>query len=357
MKSRRSVNRWLAVALMAAVAACQDGATPTGVPSPAPDLSRVPAQDRLEALFRRSSPEVMALPGTIFADNDETTGKLVFGVEHLQAAFGVQTALARLGVAESDYSIELTQPIHFVATLREEVRPIVAGLQIHFSRFLCSIGFNVTHGSPTTHSMITASHCTAKQGGVEGTLYYQPTRSVNGTPIATEVSDPLYLKGGTDCPRGRKCRYSDAARAEFAAGVSVTDGEIAKTSGANNASLTISGAFSVTGQDNGAPDYVVGTVVNKVGRTTGWTSGLVDRTCVNTNVLGTNVHLLCQTFVTSSSAIVGGGDSGSGVFTITSGSNVTAVGVLWGGTSDNKTFVFSPLGQVQQELGSLTFTK
>ncbi len=55
--------------------------------------------------------------------------------------------------------------------------------------------------------------------------------------------------------------------------------------------------------------------------------------------------------------VVGGGDSGSPVFQITSGDSVTLVGILWGGSSDNKTFVFSPLKQVQDELGSLTATK
>jgi hypothetical protein len=50
---------------------------------------------------------------------------------------------------------------------------------------------------------------------------------------------------------------------------------------------------------------------------------------------------------------VGAGDSGSDVFAITSGTSVTLAGVLWGG-SGNHTFVFSPLANVQQELGTLT---
>jgi hypothetical protein len=92
-------------------------------------------------------------------------------------------------------------------------------------------------------------------------------------------------------------------------------------------------------------------MVNKVGRTTGWSQGPVTGTCVNVNVSGTNITQLCQTIV---SARVAGGDSGADVFSITSGTNVKLNGILWGGSSDGKTFVFSPLANVMGELGALT---
>ena len=72
---------------------------------------------------------------------------------------------------------------------------------------------------------------------------------------------------------------------------------------------------------------------------------------MNVNVSGTNITQLCQTLV---SATVGAGDSGADVFTITSGTNVRLSGVLWGGSSDGKLFVFSPLANVRAELGALT---
>ena len=70
---------------------------------------------------------------------------------------------------------------------------------------------------------------------------------------------------------------------------------------------------------------------------------------MNTNVSGSNITQLCQTFV---AAMVNSGDSGSPVFQITSGTNVRLSGILWGG-SGTSLFVFSPLGQVEQELGAL----
>jgi hypothetical protein len=42
------------------------------------------------------------------------------------------------------------------------------------------------------------------------------------------------------------------------------------------------------------------------------------------------------------------------VFSITSGTNVKLNGILWGGSSDGRTFVFSPLANVKGELGALT---
>jgi hypothetical protein len=95
-----------------------------------------------------------------------------------------------------------------------------------------------------------------------------------------------------------------------------------------------------------------------VGRTTGWTQGNVTQSCVNTSVSGSNVVQLCQTFVRdpNGAVVVGGGDSGSGVFRLTGGDNVELVGILWGGSSDNKLFVFSPLEGIQKELGQVTAT-
>jgi hypothetical protein len=167
------------------------------------------------------------------------------------------------------------------------------------------------------------------------------------------VADPVYVRNGPGCPRGRKCRYSDASRAAYINGANQALGLIAQTSGPNNGSLTITGSFSITANDCGTTGgcLAVGTTVNKVGRTTGWTAGKITNTCVNTGVSGSNIVQLCQTFV---SAGVGGGDSGSDVFQITSGSNVKLAGVLWGGNSGGTQFVFSPFGNVTRELGALT---
>jgi hypothetical protein len=352
MPPKYVMRRLITVAGLVLATACSDSA-PTD-PSGGPDLLATGRQDQLAGWVNRASPAVLAIGGPVFADNDEVARKLVFGVENAAVIPGVQNALSRLGIPSSAYAVEVTQPIHHMATLRDRFRPTQAGSQIHFGQFVCTMGFNVDHTGG--RSFVTNSHCTNRQGGVEGTQYFQPLSSTDPTVIATEVADPQYFRGGA-CPRGKKCRYSDASRALYSGSVASNRGDILKTTGANNLSLTVAGIFSVMSQDNTTTNFPIGTVVNKVGRTTGWTQAAVARTCVNTAVSGSNVMQLCQTFVTSGGQVVGGGDSGSPVFRITSGDNVQLVGILWGGSSDNKTFVFSPLKQVRDEIGAVTATK
>lgn len=352
MSHNNSAPRFLLAASVLVLAACTD-APSTGITAPADAaLSSGVGQDQRAAHFAKASPAVLALAGTVFADNDEVSKRLVFGVENEHVIPAVRAVLSKLGVPAADYEIKVTAPIHRLATLRDVWRPTQAGIQIHFGKFICSMGFNADAGSE--RSFITASHCTNRQGGVEGTQYWQPLSSVDPTVIATEVDDPEYFDFKTDpaCPRGRACRYSDASRAQYNGAVPSTRGAIARTTGANNNSLEVAGSFDVTAQDNAGTAAPVGTIVNKVGRTTGWTQGQVIATCVHTNVFGSHITQLCQTFV---EAGVGGGDSGSGVFAITRGNDVTLLGILWGG-SGSQLYVYSPFNQVQMELGPLATT-
>jgi hypothetical protein len=307
---------------------------------------------QLERWQEAASLEALAVRGAVFVDNDETRNRVLIGVENLGAVGQVRAAAARRGVPDDAVLVERADPIVQVASLQNIVdRPVRAGVQINFPGFLCSVGFNATTTSGQK-SFVTASHCTNTQGGVESTPYWQPLQSVNPTQIATEVADPVYVKGGAGCPRGKLCRYSDASRAAYINGANQALGLIARTSGANNGSLEITGSFSITTNDCTTTGgcLAVGTTVNKVGRTTGWTAGNITNTCVNTGVQGSRIVQFCQTFV---SAGVGGGDSGSDVFQVT-GTTVKLAGVLWGGNSSGSQFVFSPFGNVTRELGALT---
>lgn len=305
--------------------------------------------DELESWQAKVSAEALKLPGAVFVDADEAGNQVKIGVERGKGG-QVRAAVARMGLPASAAVVEETEPVTFAvapkpsgASLQGQVRPLKGGIQINFPGFLCTLGFSANDGNQ--RSFITNSHCTNAQGGTENTPYWQPLQSVNGVQIATEVEDPGY-GSIAECPSGRVCRRSDASRASYAAPASdVAFGKIAKTQRPGR-NLTITGEFSITGE-GGA---VVGQTVNKVGRTTGWSQGNVTAACVHTNVSGSNITQLCQTFV---SATVGSGDSGSPVFAIASGTNVTLVGILWGG-SGSQSFVFSPLSNVEQELGALT---
>src|SRR5213078_4912061 len=185
----------------------------------------------LDKWFQQVSNEAFAQGRVVFVDLDEAANRVLVGVEHGSSHANIRSLAARLGVPVEALTVRDVEPIHQLATLQDQVRPVVAGLQINFPGFLCSIGFNaVSNGQ---NSFVTASHCTTTQGGVEGTQYWQSLSSQPNSFIGTEVADPVYVRSkgkNSPCPKGRRCRLSDSARAAYAAGVSFTLGGIAQTS-------------------------------------------------------------------------------------------------------------------------------
>jgi len=213
-----------------------------------------------------------------------------------------------------------------MATLQDQFRPIPGGVQIHFGMFLCTLSYNRTRNGAA--GFVTNSHCTDRQGGVDDTEYFQSLSS-NSPVVAVEVADPDCVRNANGCPRGKRCRFSDSSFAEYVAPSLSAGNVIARTTspGQLNGSLTV---------DNGNPTFSIGsfasgdtlaagTQVNKMGRTTGWTQGPVNQSCVDVAVSGSPILLFCQTLV---DAGVGGGDSGSPIFTL-SGSTATVVGTLF----------------------------
>jgi hypothetical protein len=310
--------------------------------------SQAQSAQALEARHQRLLP-LFELAGVVFTDADETNGQLVVGVLDRDIEGLVRARLRVLGISSQSVSVVETEPILRVATLRDKVRPVVGGLQIRFSGFLCSLGFNAWRDG--VEGYVTASHCSDQQGEVDGTLYYQPLNQVADEFIGTEIADPAFFRSTDGCPLGRRCRYSDSNFSDGDDAVAFALGTIARTTGPNNGSLEIAGEFAIRGE--GAA--TVGDMGNKVGRTTGWTQGTVTRTCVNTGVAASNIVLLCQDFVQNTVRIVAGGDSGSPVFrTKPGGNNVTLLGNLWGGNASGTLFVYSPIANIERELGALT---
>jgi hypothetical protein len=314
--------------------------------------SQAQSPQALEALHQLLLP-LFELAGVVFTDADETSDRLVVGVLDRHVEGLVRARLRVLGVSSQSVDVVETEPILRVATLRDKVRPVVGGLQIGFSQFLCSLGFNAWRAG--VEGYVTASHCSDRQGEVDGTLYYQPLNQMADEFIGTEIADPpffrnLFFLNADGCPLGRKCRYSDSNFSDGDDAVAFTLGGIARTTGPNNGSLEIAGEFVIRAQ--GAA--MVGQTGNKVGQTTGWTQGIVTRTCVNTGVSASNIVLLCQDFVENTVQIVNSGDSGSPVFRINVGDSVTLLGNLWGGNSSGTLFVYSPIANIERELGALT---
>lgn len=306
------------------------------------------------AVWRAGLRSVLSFPGVVFLDLDERSNRVRIGVESVSRGGpldAIRQELGLRGVPDRAVIVEQTDPIHHMVTLRDRVRPVPGSMQIHFSNFLCTLTFNADRSGVRGHLM--NSHCTDQQGGVESTEYFQPTSSVDPVRISVEIADPEYFRGG-ECPRGRKCRYSDSAFADYDSDSTGEFGKIARTTFRDplEGSITIDDndpRFSVTGEFDGDP--AAGTELNKVGRTTGWTFGDVDSSCVDVNVFGSNITQLCQTIVLAG---VGGGDSGSPVFSWDGASSVTLYGILWGGNNAGTLFVYSPMHGIERELGTLT---
>lgn len=308
------------------------------------------SQRAQEVLQERLLP-VFEIAGVVFTDVDESTGRIRIGVMDRGVEGIVRERLPAFGIVSTLVDVVETEPIVQLATLRDQVRPVVGGLQIRFSNYVCTLGFPAIRGGVL--GFVTNSHCSGKQGSVDGMNYYQPVNQVAAEYIGRETVDPSYFRGGR-CPRGKLCRYSDSIFAAGASGVNFDLGKIARTDSFNTGSLTIDSGGLARFNISGKGAATLGGTVNKVGRTTGWTRGTVTAKCANVAVSGTNFLNLCQDIVESSSVIVGGGDSGSKVFVQNSGDDVTLVGLLWGGNTAGTLFVFSPLSNVEQELGTLT---
>jgi hypothetical protein len=291
--------------------------------------------------------DVLALPDVVFTDIDEKRNRVTIGVANTAAMAAAQKELEALAIPREAVIVELTEPIMNMVALRDRVRPLVGGLQIRFSGFLCTLGFNALLGDDS--GFVVNSHCTDNESTVDGTLYYQPLNQVPEDFIGTEIADPPFFTSRDNpqaCPRGAKCRYSDAAFARLENATQDLGG-LARTTGLGSLVIDPNTTFNIIGEEGPR----VGDTVNKVGRTTGWTQGTVTNTCVNTGVSGSRIVRLCQEFV---SAGVGSGDSGSPVFRI-DGGGVQLKGILWGGNSSGTLFVYSGIQQLERdgELGAL----
>jgi hypothetical protein len=309
------------------------------------------------ATWRAEAGGVLEIPGVVFTDLDERHNRIKIGIAPGTSREQAQALLKQKNIPDKAVLFEETQPVYFHASLRDHVRPMPGGVQIEadtgvFSYKICTMGFNVIRSGVS--GFITNSHCTTTQGGSEGTDFHQPDDPwwTEDNQVGDETADPEYFVGGA-CPSGRRCRFSDSAFVDYSVG---RGANIARTTGWNNGSLTINGTntrLTIVGELSA---WVDGSELDKIGRTTGWSFGRVNGTCQNINVADTNITLFCQhrvNRIAGTHRMSDNGDSGSPVFRWL-GSTVMLSGILWGGPNDGSSFVFSPINQIEQELGALT---
>lgn len=313
--------------------------------------------DFVELSQWRARLDAEQISGLVSTDVDEVRNRVVVGVSRADRGELV-ALLARLLIPEAAVIIEDEEPPQAHQTsytyLHQQNRPLAGGLQIkRYSNgyiYFCTLSFSVRRNGKL--GFFTNTHCTDV-----GTVHYQGSPRIGVTtedPVFWSNASAVYNGMTYTCSGTDVCRFSDAAYAEYDDSVQpqVKFGYIFRTTLENAytggvptgiAPLEIDEAhpfFKIVGK---AYDVVVGQQVHKMGQRTGWTSGAVTATCVNTR--NGSTRLFCQ--------MKGGGagydgDSGSPVFRRVPGSDsdVELVGVYWGSA-------MSPIGSIEQDFGPL----
>ena len=332
------------------------------------DLTRVQVRaakfDYVQLTDWRARLRELDVPGLVFLDIDESNNRLHVGVQPGISHQVVTSAVTNLDVPADAVTIDDAEPVNFSTTLLDQVRPTVGGLQIAFTGAdippgffgVCTLAFNARQAGSSDTYLVTASHCSGSQGGVQHTEMFQPTPSPANL-VALEHLDPDYFSDG--CYPHRRCRFSDASLSRYLPGNAAAVGFIARTTlrGLTAGSGVIDAAqpsFTITDRQ---PLSLVGQTLDKIGRTTGWTVGTVWLTGVDVMVNGTDITLLDQDAMFSG---VGGGDSGSPIFESQAAftGDVTLHGILWGSTNTSfgPVVFFSNLENIESELGPLIVT-
>ncbi|MCA1788840.1 MAG: S1 family peptidase [Thioalkalivibrio sp.] len=323
---------------------------------------------------------ILDVAGVTFVDLDEVANQVVVGVAEpgvrarvLELLRPVGIPVSALGFAAAGYprshAEEQYAPyLNTWPTQGDSItafrRPLEGGLKITYRRaasspdvaITCTLGFIARING--VRVAITASHCSQRHWDLEQTVYFQSTPGV-GRYFGYEYRDP----NGSSCGflSINVCRNADASAVALEPGVADSLGHIVRPIGpppigrseylVRRSSLLVDPAnprFRIVGTRG----PLKGEWVDKVGATTGWTRGDVDRTCVDMPADRPHSKLRCQTWARFSST---GGDSGGPVFVDHLDGTVTLLGMVWGKVTENgqEYATFSSIGRIQMDLGDL----
>lgn len=292
--------------------------------------------------YRMELRPALDLQGVVALDVDERSNRVRVSINqdlHPKGKAQLRRQLMRMSAVPGAVIIDEMPEIVRHSSLLDNVRPIPAGVEIGGPFFGCTMGFNVDG----PNAFITASHCTTNQGGVENTQFFQ---NLFGSAIGVEIVDPPY---DVPCTAGRRCRFSDAALIRYNTTALSEPGTIARTLTCDTgveSDREVDGRLTVVGIATAS----VGEIITKVGKSSGCRRGQVDQTCVDVNIVGTDLTLLCQTAVFAlGPPLTLPGDSGSPVFFQEDGTAI-ALGLLWGGNANGVLMLYSPILQILDEL-------
>ena len=247
---------------------------------------------------------------------------------------------ARLSIPAEALVAEVVQgAIPLQTSVHHRIRPVPGGVQIRYGgQGICTIGPNIVRspvGYPAEPGFLVASHCSNTP--------FQPFDPNNVTfyeqPEAPTSPVSFWRIGnrGVDVPlfpcveHWVGCRNSDAATALYHSYASGDTARIAKPAGRNNSIYTLDPSTPRFEMIPYLWEWVTdGEVVEKVGRATGWTGGMVVDGCMTVIVTKPppGYAIRCAMIV---DAEAGASDSGAPVFRIIDSPEVQIAGTLFSG--------------------------
>lgn len=286
--------------------------------------------------------------GVFWLDIDERLNRLHVGVANQATATEFLTFARDMGIPSAALQIDTAPPPEFRGSLQDRAPTVRGGYEIeNEGQLYCTLGFNALYLGQSV--FVTASHCSLNRYVTDNGAIYQPGPLLSQLRIGAELRDRAL--SSCDGIWWHWCRWSDASYMRFDAGVAFSFGTIARP-----LEQQVTGRAGSIQVDENSPleiirklpdgDVAVGTVMDKVGMVSGWTSGVVTQTCVAI------ADFRCQYITTTWSQP---GDSGSPIFSLLVGQYAELHGILWGGPQGdfNRTY-YSPLTGVVRDLGQIT---
>lgn len=285
---------------------------------------------------------------------------------------GLLALVRDAGVPNEAVVTEATSPLVTARSLRDRFRPLLGGIETEAGYGECT-SWTIA-GDNWERAIITAAHCTGQVGQDNDDVFFQPdsTYGAGANRVGEESWDPAFQNYDSpeiDCrPWMNHCRLSDVALISMDDTVTAKRGHFARPiervrwRGSVDVSSYVSQALEVTQKYTST---IPGVILEKIGRTTGWTYGDVFETCALRP--SNHGHNLAQFWVLCADGVhMGGyrGDSGAPVFRVTGSTTVAAYGVVFSidpdytgsnqyGTYSKRTY-YSPFGAIGDEFPGAT---
>jgi hypothetical protein len=288
----------------------------------------------------------------VWADIDERENRVAIGLASDADSTSLRRTARALGIPDGALSLLFATPprpasCSTLVSVCDTVRSGIAVTRVGGNS--CTLGPSVASIYDSDKYYLVNSHCTDSLFMLDSAQFYQPIQSY-GVYMGQEVWD-IYQTYWRAFLQGIG-RASDVAVVKLSTSLPSVVGMIAKTIdttygwGGGVGSLTVATPSYLSVATMPA-SMISGSVVHKVGATSGHTSGVITQTCHTLLSYGRG-KLWCQY---DASAYTAPGDSGSPVLVRFGGDSVKVVGIVWGSNPSIMAMTFSPSEGISEDLG------